>query len=207
MITERMLKKYENMTVAELKAAYEKINNNMEKEIEQLAAIVRALDKKGEDLRWIPLNLRKALLNIANGKISPKAFDVFKVLPVSKWIYNLPIKTQERLATGAKKIEVYEEKEGKSVIKAYDPVSFPTYKSKQVFSEDGIRNINEQKEWLDKNNNKTEDKKVEVQKDNKKVVITKGKISITITLSEMEKWINELKEGKKSWFDKLVKAT
>lgn len=116
----------------------------------RLAMIVTELESRGEDLETLKIGILHHLRKIACGQLLPDVVVRFYLMPVLiSAIGNLPIPDQQRLASGELVQVAIQTPNGDLTHRLADPLEMTQAQRKQVFAKDHIRNLAEQRNFLD----------------------------------------------------------
>lgn len=111
----------------------------------KMAAIVKLLEERGEDLSELRLSMLSTLRLIAHGQVASEAVVRFARNPMLLGkIAKLPLPDQKRLASGDQ-VEVAEvDSAGQLTFRKFDPLLLRARQIKSIFAEDHIRTPAEQ---------------------------------------------------------------
>lgn len=135
------------MTTDQLKSRLTELLSVTAETLLELAAIVKELEWRGEDLENLKLSMIHWLRLIANGQLLPEVVVKFQATPmVMRKIARLPIPDQRRLANGGS-VDLLANEKGET--RSVPPDAMSRDEIEQAFATDHIRSLSEQRGVLD----------------------------------------------------------
>lgn len=115
----------------------------------EIAAIVRVLEDRGEDLDSLKMGMIDWFRRIAYGQCLPEVFERYRYKPrLLEAVAALPIPDQSKLSAPCS-LPVLVLSAGEVSERQVDPVDMTAREIRQVFGKGRLRNLTEQRGWLE----------------------------------------------------------
>lgn len=115
----------------------------------EVAAIIRILEDRGEDLDKLKLGMVDWFRRIAYGQVLPETFERYRHAPrLLQAIASMPLPDQERLSRPCT-VPVLTFTNGEPSERQVDPLEMTSREVRQVFGKSGQRTLAEQRGYLD----------------------------------------------------------
>lgn len=145
----------------------------------EVAAIVRILEDRGEDLSSLKLGMIDWFRKIAHGQVLPEVFERYRLRPrLLESVASLPIPDQERLSADDAAIPVLTFAGEELSQRQVDPLELTPQEMKQVFTRGRLRSLSEQRGWLNDQTRKR--RSAPQQEPNLDVVVNRKKQCVVI---------------------------